>query len=140
MVHLQHDGLVCLINVYMPARGSPDCDMQFQSTLDEIHEILEKYGQTHKIILGGDFNASLHRTPPLGRDRVLQTFLAEHNLYLPDNYPSQYTYFHEGTDAKSQIHYWFISPLDQETVEVGKKGPGKPFRSCRSLPLYSNIL
>ena len=34
------DGLVCLINVYMPARGSPDCDMQFQSTLDEIHEIL----------------------------------------------------------------------------------------------------
>ena len=108
------DGLVCLINVYMPAKGSPDCDMQFQSTLDEIHEILEKYGQTHKIILGGDFNAHLHRTPPLGRDLVLQTFLAEHNLYLPDNYPSQYTYFHEGTDAKSQIDYWFISPRDQE--------------------------
>ena len=53
---------LCLINVYMPSRGCPDSDIQFQSTLDEVHEILEKYGHTHKILLGGDFNASLHRT------------------------------------------------------------------------------
>ena len=43
---------VCLINVYMPSRSCPDSDTQFQSTLDEVHEILEKYGHTHKILLG----------------------------------------------------------------------------------------
>ena len=43
---------LCLINVYMPSRGCPDSDIQFQSTLDEVHEILEKNGHTHKILLG----------------------------------------------------------------------------------------
>ena len=110
---------LCLINVYMPSRGCPDSDIQFQSTLDEVHEILEKYGHTHKILLGGDFNASLHRTQLLRRDQLLQTFLTEHNLFLPDNYPNQYTYHHEGTDARSQIDYWFLTMNGNEEVSIG---------------------
>ena len=108
---------VCLINVYMPSRGCPDSDTQFQSTLDEVHEILEKYGHTH-----GDFNASLHQTQPHRRDQLLQTFLTEHNLSLPNNYPNQYTYHNEGTDARSQIDYWFLSMNDNEEVSIGDIG------------------
>ena len=92
----------------MPSRSTSDSDLLFQSTLDEIHEILEKYRYTHTILLGGgggDFNASLHRSRPLKRDTLLQRFLTEHDLVLPDNYPIQCTYHHKGTDAKSQIDY-----------------------------------
>ena len=52
---------ICLINVYLPTRGSADCDIAFQATLDEVHEIMEKFVSSHKILLTGDFNPSLHR-------------------------------------------------------------------------------
>ena len=42
---------MCLAKLYMPSRGCPDCDIQFQCMLDEAHEILDKYGHTHKIVL-----------------------------------------------------------------------------------------
>ena len=86
---------VCLINVYMPSRGAADCDLLFQTALDEINENLEKYKYSHKILFGGDLNASLHRPEPIKRQKILQDFLSEHNLILPDNYPSQYTYYRE---------------------------------------------
>ena len=105
----------------MPSRGSSDNELLFQSTLDEIHEILEKYRCTHKILLGGYFYASLHRTQSLKRDSLLQDFLTEHDLVLPDNYPIQCTYYHTGADAKSQIDYWFISLKGDEDYYRGKE-------------------
>ena len=47
---------ICRINVCLPSRGTAVCDIAFQATLDEIHEIIEKYTPLHKILLGGDFN------------------------------------------------------------------------------------
>ena len=39
------------------------------------------------------------------------------------NYPIQCTYHHEGTDAKSQTDYWFLSAMDSEVVTVGERDP-----------------
>ena len=85
---------ICLINVYLPTRGSADCDIAFQATLDEVHEIMEKFVSSHKILLTGDFNTSLHRQENCWRDRMLKSFEEEHGLSLPDNYPVQPTYMH----------------------------------------------
>ena len=52
---------LCIINVYMPARGLSDSDLEFESCLDKIAEMIIKYGGDLDIIFGGDINASLHR-------------------------------------------------------------------------------
>ena len=101
---------ICLINVYLPTRGSADCDIAFQATLDEVHEIMEKFVSSHKILLTGDFNASLHRQENCRRDRMLKSFVEEHCISLPDNYPVQPTYMHGSTSASSQID-WIVHLL-----------------------------
>ena len=69
-------GKVCIICVYMLARGSTDSDIEFSATLDQLHEIIAKYSTTHSFILGGDFNASLHQSSGLvKRDKLLESFL-----------------------------------------------------------------
>ena len=114
---------ICLINVYLPTRGSADCDIAFQATLDEVHEIMEKFVSSHKILLTGDFNASLHRQENCRRDRMLKSFVEEHGLSLPDKYPVQPTYMHESTCASSQIDYWFVRPVERESVSIGSQCP-----------------
>ena len=104
---------VCIISVYMPARGSSDSDAEFSATLDELHEIIVKYSNSHSFILGGDFNASLHRkSGPIHRDTLLETFTKEHQLFLADIPTIRATYMHEGTGANSTIDYWFSSYND----------------------------
>ena len=73
---------VCLECVYMPALGPTDSGINFASTLDELHEIITKYSTTHSIILGGDFNATLHQSKgPIKRDKLLEAFLNERHLF-----------------------------------------------------------
>ena len=108
---------VCIICLYMPARGSTDSDIEFSATLDQLHEVIAKYSTTHRFILGGDFNASLHRSSgPVKRDKLLESFLTEHQLFLPDNFPIRPTFRHEGTGASSVIDYWFTSDRKLQTT------------------------
>ena len=113
---------ICLINVYLPTRGSSDCDITFQAALDEVHEIMEKFVSSHKI-LTGDFNTSLHRQENCRRDRMLKSFLEEHGLSLSDNCPVQPTYMHKSTSVSSQIDYWFVRPVERESVSIGSQCP-----------------
>ena len=69
----------------MYARGTSDGDIGFMQVLDELHEIVEKFRSTHRIIIGGDFNSSLHLSPPAKRDKLLKEFLQEHSICLPDS-------------------------------------------------------
>ena len=94
----------------MPTRGPTDSDIEFASTLDELHEIITKYSTTHSIILGGDFNATLHRSKgPIKRDKLLQAFLNEHHLFHAHVSTIRPSNRHEGTGASSLIDYWFSS-------------------------------
>ena len=89
--------------------------------MDEIHEIIEKYTPSHKTLLGGDFNSSVHRQESCKRDRLLISFLEEHGLSLPDEYPIGPTYMHETTCANSQIDYWFVHPAEKESAAIGSQ-------------------
>ena len=123
-VDIQSDSSnICLVCVYMPARGSAGGDMEFQDTLDELHELIEKYRPIHRIIIGGDFNASLHRSQTVIWDTLLGEFLKEHNLQLPSHYPVKTTYRHEGTGASSQIDYWFLNEDSDKRVIIPSLNP-----------------
>ena len=77
---------MCLLNIYLPSRGNGSSDTEFQQVLDEIHEILQKYNVSHDIVLGGDLNASMHRTKSISCDQVLCEFVKEHNLCTAKDY------------------------------------------------------
>ncbi|CAC5365303.1 unnamed protein product [Mytilus coruscus] len=68
-IKLKYEKPLILICAYMPTRGSNTYD-DYQAVLDEIAEIVEKYGATADIILGGDMNASLHRKDGISRDKT----------------------------------------------------------------------
>ena len=61
---------ICLLNVYLPSRGSAGSDTEFVEALDELHEILQKYSPTHDVIIGGDFISSLYRAKTSTRDQI----------------------------------------------------------------------
>jgi hypothetical protein len=46
----------------MPTRGGNATLDDYKAVLDELSEIIEKYRSTYDIIIGGDMNASLHRS------------------------------------------------------------------------------
>ncbi|MEW8548401.1 MAG: endonuclease/exonuclease/phosphatase family protein, partial [Candidatus Thiodiazotropha sp.] len=100
---------LCLINVYLPSRGSTGGEIMFAEALDELHEILQKYNLTHDVVIGGDFNSSLHRNITCSRDQILQEFLNEHGLSVTKDYPVMPTFFHTAGDFTSQIDYFFVS-------------------------------
>lgn len=64
-----------LVCVYMPTRGGNATLDDYKAVLDELSEIIEKYRSTYDIIIGGDMNASLHRSDRnITHDTVLRNF------------------------------------------------------------------
>jgi hypothetical protein len=61
----------------------------------------------HTIVLGGDFNASLHREPPNNIDKMLRDCCSEAGLTTPDNYPVKPTFYHHDNKSSSEIDYLF---------------------------------
>ena len=109
---------VCLVCVYMPARGTAEADVEFRKTQDELLGLIEKNRLTHRIILGGDFNASLHRSETVKRDNIIKSLWQ--NI---GNYPVNTTYMHEGTGASSKIEYWFLGEKNDEKVAIASPDP-----------------
>ncbi|CAG2197511.1 unnamed protein product [Mytilus edulis] len=57
----------CLINVYLPSRGTDSGHDAYRAALDTLKEIILKYQDTHSIMIAGDFNASFirhYKDPP----------------------------------------------------------------------------
>ncbi|VDI29632.1 Hypothetical predicted protein [Mytilus galloprovincialis] len=94
---------ICLINVYLPSRGTDKGHDAYRAALDILKELLLKYQRTHSIIIAGDFNASFHRQYKDTQDELFKNFCKENQIELPSNYPIDHTY-HQG-DSKSQIDY-----------------------------------
>ena len=63
---------ICLINAYLPSENK-EVDEQYKDTLEQISEIIQKFKDTHNMLICGDMNASLHRDNckySIGRDLV----------------------------------------------------------------------
>ena len=86
---------ICLINVYLPSRGTDKGHDAYRAALDILKELLLKYQITHSIIIAGDFNASFHRHYKDSQDELFKNFCTDNQIVLPSNYPIDHTY-HQG--------------------------------------------
>jgi hypothetical protein len=73
-------------------------------------EIVTKYRNSSDILIGGDVNASIHRSKLNSRDKNFQKFLMELNLKIPTMCPVQSIFYHFNNRDESQIDY-FVSQL-----------------------------
>jgi hypothetical protein len=71
----------------MPSKGSTNYNQEYINTLDEIHEILAKYRNSHHTMLCGDMNASVHSSKADERDKLFMEFCEQQEIYLVDKYP-----------------------------------------------------
>ena len=114
---------ICIINVYMPTRGTGDSEMEFDGCLAELEEITAKYGNWTNMSIAGDMNASLHRQKVLRRDQHFQNVVTRCGYKLANNYPESPTFEHHN-GSKSQIDYILaIVPQKIIKVEISKREP-----------------
>ena len=70
---------LCIINVYMPTLNLPKSKTTYQEHLDLLYSILKKYKASHRVILCGDFNATLLPDRNNPRDKMLKDFVREND-------------------------------------------------------------
>ena len=64
----------------MPCKGLHDNVDEFQDSLAQLHEIIQKFKNTHRILLGGDFNEDLSSQKTTKRLTSFKQFLKENPL------------------------------------------------------------
>ena len=95
---------LCIINVYMPCRNTHTGD-DFEDTLSQLQEIMTKYRPTHHILICGDLNASLHRTPPNQQDKLLERFCKEEKLVFDERLIPEDTFQHHNGLHTAKLDY-----------------------------------
>ena len=100
---------IILVCVYLPTRGNGHTRDEYQAVLDELSEIIAKYNENAGILIGGDLNASCHRTSSVQRDNDFKNFMEEHALALPGNCKNIKTCYHYNGRDQSQIYYFIQS-------------------------------
>ena len=73
------DPLLCIVNVYMPSRNGGATD-DFDAILLELQEILDKFSNSHAVILLGDMNSSLLSRENNAQDKKLLNFCSRNGL------------------------------------------------------------
>lgn len=101
------DSPLCIINTYMPTFGSSSSEY-YAEHLDILHNIIDNYLATHKIIVCGDFNGSLVGTRTNSQDKLLKQFVQEHDLKVGPMVKEKCTFYGYG-GSSSQIDY-ILSP------------------------------
>ena len=78
---LRNEGKILLISAYLPSSSSKDSVLEYHETIDQLHELFQKYLDTHTIIIGGDLNADLAKDSVNNRrKKYLMDFISEFNL------------------------------------------------------------
>ena len=98
---------ICLINAYMPTHNT-DSQYEYTECLDIIFDIIQKYQDTHKIVLAGDLNGTLQTSRANKHDKLLRKFVEEMNLTTGTDLMSTPTFFHHAGSSTSQIDYILV--------------------------------
>ena len=69
-----------IISVYMPCKGPQWCVENYEDTLTQLNEIVIKYSESYRIIIGVDFNGDITEPHNSKRSLLLQQFLTESNM------------------------------------------------------------
>ena len=94
---------ICLINVYMPS-DNKEMDCEYKDMISQLTEVIEKYRNTHEIIICGDMNGSAHRDKT-SHDPLFKKFLLENRIGLSIHYPEKDTFYHHNGKSSGQIDY-----------------------------------
>ena len=86
---------IYLINVYMPS-DNKEMDCEYKDMISQLSEVLEKYRNTHEIVICGDMNGSAHRDKT-SHDPLFKKFLI--------HYPEKDTFYHHNGKSSGQIYY-----------------------------------
>ncbi|CAC5361741.1 unnamed protein product [Mytilus coruscus] len=105
---------ICLINSYMPTHNS-DSLSEYTECLDIIYDIIQKYENTHKIVLAGDLNGTLQTSRTNKHDKMLRNFAKNMNLKTGVELVNTHTFFHHAGNSSSQIDYILVQ--DENLVE-----------------------
>ncbi len=111
------DGPITLINTYLPSSGSQNSDDTYEETLDEVHEIYEKYSGSSTVLWAGDLNGSFNRQQPSNNDTKLRDFCKERNLYSKLAETNTATYHHFVGNITSQIDHIVQARNQRDLVE-----------------------
>ncbi len=93
----------------MPAKGSRARDEEYDVTLAGLDEIISRYRATHRLIIAGDFNASIKTDNPDSRDKKLRSFTENHKLQMSDGHPDIPTYLRPDDSECSHLDYIFVT-------------------------------
>ena len=79
-IEIAGDKPTLLLSVYMPCKGLKANLEDYDDCLAQVHEILQKYGKTHYIIVGGDFNEDITSQKITKRQSSLNQLINENRL------------------------------------------------------------
>ena len=130
---------VCLINMYMPS-DSKEHNYEYNDMLSQLAEILNKFRETHDIVLCGVLIGSLHREKTL-HDGLLQKFFKEHGVKIEPSYPENITLYHHNGKSEGQIDYIIsieknmmsVNILDMENTNTSDHVPSIANMECHLL-------
>ncbi|CAC5391719.1 unnamed protein product [Mytilus coruscus] len=95
---------VLLINNHMPTMMTGS-EPQYREHLDKISSIIDKYDNTHSIIVTGDLNGSLISIRNNNHDKLLKEFCRKHHLNHTFENTQDSTFYHHNGKSCSQIDY-----------------------------------
>ncbi|CAC5413848.1 unnamed protein product [Mytilus coruscus] len=85
---------ICLINCYLPTSGYSNTAVKYQENLDLLEIIIQKYCDSHQIILVGDMNATMLLSRRNDSDRHFSSFIDKYKLVTYPNTGATPTHQH----------------------------------------------
>ncbi|VDI65714.1 Hypothetical predicted protein [Mytilus galloprovincialis] len=86
-----------------------DSQYEYRECLDIIYDIIQKYQESHKIILCGDLNGTLLDSRNNKHDKILKSFVSEMGLSTGVDKDERHTFFHHAWSSSSQIDYILVN-------------------------------
>ena len=112
-IRIEANKPIIIISVYFPTKSSSDSYESFCDCLDQLHEIIMKYGSSHDIIIGGDLNEDIYNDEnKSGRKKRLLQFIEECNLTTNQKGP---TFINVAGVDTSEIDY-FLYPKNRSLL------------------------
>jgi hypothetical protein len=104
-----------IINVYMPCRGNNSADEEYEQTLDQISEIIEKYAEDKSLIIAGDWNCQYNPEPKSKRETALHNFILNYQLKVKESNQGP-TFIHPNGYDCSTIDYFLVNKKIEDNV------------------------
>jgi hypothetical protein len=113
---------ICIINTYLPTQGTNSSE-EYRECLDIIHNIIQKYRESHVTLLCEDLHGTLLQSRMNKHDRLLKELIRELDLTTNIGIGSQPTFFYHAHNSKSQIDYILTTNKDMiKDYTISEKG------------------